>query len=111
MKNLLLQILGVLLMPFYVHGQGTINFSSIASSVDAPVTNTAGKRIIGPAPYVADLFWSSDTNAPSDSLAPAGFNQPFSTTTLNGGGVLPWWNKDGANWTAHPRPGPCLGLD
>jgi hypothetical protein len=68
------------------YGQGEIIFANLASGVDAPVTNAAGIRIVGPAPYLADLFWSSDTNAPTDSLTPAGFNQPFSTSTLYGGG-------------------------
>jgi hypothetical protein len=92
MKTFLPQILGIALIPFHVHSQGTVNFSNFAGvgtfAVDAPVTNAAGIRIVGPGPYVADLFWSSNTNAPVDSLTPAGFNQPFSTTTFSGGGYF-----------------------
>src|SRR5260221_836709 len=98
MKILLLLILNLTLIQLNVYCQGTLIFSNIAGSdVDAPVTNAAGNRIIGPAPYVADLFWSSDTNAALDSLSPAAFNQSFLTTTFNGGGdfnggtrTLPW---------------------
>jgi hypothetical protein len=83
-------IIAAILIPLgYVQGQGDINFANIGSGgVDAPVSNAAGNRIIGPGPYVADLFWSSDTSTPMDSLMPAGFNQPFSTVTLNGGGYF-----------------------
>ena len=70
------------------HAQGTVLFANFASGVNAPVTNTAGERIIGPSPYVADLFWSTDTSSSLDSLTAAGFNQPFSTLTLNGGGYF-----------------------
>jgi len=39
-------------------------------------------------PYVADLFWSTDTTAQADSLNAAGFNALFSTLPgyFNGGG-------------------------
>src|SRR5215813_10101847 len=61
--------------------QGTLNFANIGPGLDAPVTNAAGQRIIGPGPYVADLFWSSDTSASPDVLMPAGFNVGFSSLT------------------------------
>jgi hypothetical protein len=84
-----------MVMAELTHGQGILIFSNMAGTdVDAPVSNAARNRIIGPAP---DLFWSSDTNAPSESLTPAGFNQPFSTITLNGG----CWD--------HSRPSSCVG--
>jgi len=70
-------ILTAMLIPLvYVQAQGDINFANISGGVDAPITNAAGNRIIGLGPYVADLFWSSDTSTPIDSLTPAGFNQP-----------------------------------
>jgi hypothetical protein len=88
MKTMILLIPWIAIAQQIACGQGTLNFSNLASGVDAPVTNAAGIRIVGPGPYVADLFWSSDTNAPSDSLTPASFNQPFLTTTLSGGGYF-----------------------
>jgi hypothetical protein len=92
MKTLFLGIVALTCVPTRLHCQGTVNFSNFAGvgsqAVDAPVTNAAGVRIVGPAPYVADLFWSSDTNAPTDSLSAVGFNQPFLTITLNGGGYF-----------------------
>ena len=69
--------------------QGTINFDNyVAGVVDAPVSDAAGSRIIGPGPYLADLFWSADLQAPADALLPAGYNTPFSSTTMNGGGYF-----------------------
>jgi hypothetical protein len=88
MRTHLLLIVGLTGGLLRLHGQGTLNFSNFANGVDAPVTNAAGIRIVGPGPYVADLFWSSDTNAPTDSLTPAGFNQPFLTTAFSGGGYF-----------------------
>jgi hypothetical protein len=61
--------------------QGYVTFQNLfpASSIDAPVFDASGNRIIGPSPYLADLFWSMNTNALMDSLAPTGRNWPFST--------------------------------
>jgi hypothetical protein len=91
-KALLILVSCVVVGRFEGHCQGTIAFSNLAgpggSSVDAPVTNAAGERIIGAAPYVADLFWSGETNTSIDSLSGSGFNQSFSTTTLYGGGYF-----------------------
>ena len=73
---------------FAAFAPGDLNFINFGPGLDAPVTNAAGQRIIGPGPYVADLFWSSDTIASPDSLIPAGFNVGFSTLTNNGGGYF-----------------------
>ncbi len=59
--------------------QDSILFANVEGGVDAPITNAAGQRIVGPSSYVADLFWSTDTNARMDSLRAAGFNTQFST--------------------------------
>jgi len=88
MKTRVLLVLSLMLVKIPARGQGTVLFANLGPGVDAPVTNAAGHRIIGPAPYVADLFWSSDTNAPVDSLSGVGFNVPFSTSTLSGGGYF-----------------------
>jgi hypothetical protein len=73
--------------------QGTLNFSSFATGVNAPATNVFGTRITagtapGGASYVAGLFFSTSTNAASSDLQFAGFTVPFSTLTLSGGGYF-----------------------
>src|SRR5687768_3457556 len=70
--------------------QGTLNFSSFATGVNAPVTNYGGLRITAwlGVPYVADLFYSTTTNSSTFDFQAAGFNQPFSTLTLSGGGYF-----------------------
>jgi hypothetical protein len=84
-----LVLLGVLSASLGAYAQGTLNFSSFATGVNAPVTNAAGVKIVASTGnYVADLFWSNTTNAPTDSLTAAGFNVPFSTLTLSGGGYF-----------------------
>src|SRR5258708_10762187 len=60
----------------------TLSLHDALPILDAPVTNAAGNRIIGPAPYVADFFWSSDTNSTSDKhtaelLSPAHLVYPL----------------------------------
>ena len=75
-------------IPIKSKGQGTLQFMNFGANVNAPVTNAAGNRIIGPSPYVADLYWSSDTNSPVGSLTAAGFNRSFTTLTLSGGGYF-----------------------
>jgi len=77
--------------------QGQVAFSNAGPGLNAPISNASGDRIIGPSPYVADLFWSTDTNAPMDNLTPVGQNSQFSTVTNFGGGyffgdsiTLPW---------------------
>ena len=67
---------------------GYVTFANGAPGVDAPVSDAFGNRIIGPSPYVADLFWSTNTNALMDSLMPVGRNKSFSTLTNNGGGYF-----------------------
>jgi hypothetical protein len=69
-----------------VFAQGQLNFVNLGAGVNAPVTNAAGARIVGPGPYVADLFYSANTNADANTLLPAGFNQPFTNFTAGGGG-------------------------
>src|SRR5882724_1041337 len=66
--------------------QGTLVFANLAGGVNAPITNAAGLRIVGPGNFVADLYYSANTSATTDSLIAAGFNQIFSTTTAGGGG-------------------------
>jgi len=68
--------------------EGFVTFANKAAGVDAPVSDAFGNRIIGPSPYVADLFWSTNTNALMDSLMPVGRNTSFSTLTNNGGGYF-----------------------
>jgi hypothetical protein len=72
--------------------QGLVAFQNVLFPVlsppflYAPVSDASGHRIIGPGPYVADLFWSISTNTPMDVLAPVGRNTSFSTVTDYGGG-------------------------
>jgi hypothetical protein len=87
MKRFLVLLMGLGSINF-AHTQGLVLFNNIASVVNAPVTNAAGQRIIGPGPYLADLFYSTDTNAGFNSLVPAGYNQPFSSLTGQGGGYF-----------------------
>src|SRR3974390_1480078 len=75
-------------MSFTLFAQGVVQFSNGAGGVNAPVTNASGNRIIGPSPYVADFFWSTNINAAFDDLIAAGFNEPFSTNTQYGGGYF-----------------------
>ena len=84
MKTLIIlnMLLGVACVAF---GQGTINFANRAVGVDAPVTNAAGNRILGPGTYVADFFWSANTNASMDSLSAFGANSPFYTNPAQAG--------------------------
>jgi hypothetical protein len=71
-------------IPGYVTFQNPIT----PSYLDAPVFDASGNRIIGPGPFLADLFWSVNTNALMDSLFPAGRNKDFSTLTNYGGGYF-----------------------
>src|SRR5690242_18328687 len=66
------------------HAQRTLGFANIANGINAPVTNASGQRISGPGQFVADLFYSTNTNSipnplGSDSFLAAGFNQGFAT--------------------------------
>jgi hypothetical protein len=70
--------------------QGTLVFANLASGVNTPITypsNSVCVPLTNPS-YLADLYWSNTTNAPSDSLTAAGFNVPFSTITAGGGGYF-----------------------
>jgi hypothetical protein len=68
-------------------GQPAIVFNNTGGGVNAPITNAAGQLIGASTPYVADLFWSPDLNAAVDSLAAAGYNQPFAALGYFLGGV------------------------
>jgi hypothetical protein len=57
-------------------------FQNFWQFVDAPVTNVAGERIAEPSPYVADLFWSTNTEASVDGLA--AFNLPVQFSSMPG---------------------------
>src|ERR1041384_3885973 len=66
------------------HAQRTLGFANIANGINAPITNASGQRISGPGPFVADLFYSTNTNSVpnplgSDSFLAAGFSQGFSS--------------------------------
>jgi hypothetical protein len=86
MKKLLI-IAGLLGATTGLFAQGTLVFANLASGVNAPVTNSAGLRITS-SNYVADLYFSTTTDAATSSLTPAGFNVAFSTTTGGGGGFF-----------------------
>jgi len=67
-----------------LHAQKTLDFANGAPGLNAAVTNSSGQRISAPGPFVADLFYSTNTNAVpnplgSDSFLAAGFNQGFSS--------------------------------
>jgi len=95
MKTVICIVFELLHISFASHAQAFINFSNGAGGANGPVTNASGNRIVGPGPYVADFFWSSNLNASFDDLISAGFNKPFSTNTqyggyfYGGGGYLP----------------------
>jgi len=86
MKKLLI-IAGLLGVASGVFAQGTLVFANLASGVNAPIMDSTGARIHDPN-YVADLFFSTTTDAATDSLTAAGFNVAFSTTTSGGGGFF-----------------------
>ena len=75
-------ILSLLFVPFGLFGQGVVDFENLESGVNAPVTNAAGSRISGPSPYVADLFWSTNTQGAMDSLT--AFNMPVAFSSMPG---------------------------
>src|SRR6266705_3628500 len=65
-----------------LQAQKALVFANLAPGINAPITNAAGQRITSPGPFVADLFYSTNTNAVpnplgSDSFLAAGFNQGF----------------------------------
>jgi len=67
---------------------GELAFANFGDGVNAPISDASGNVIIGSNPYVADLFWSINTNASMDSLAPAGYNTSFFVTNRYGGGYF-----------------------
>jgi hypothetical protein len=85
MKKLLLTV-GLLGLASGAFAQGTLVFANLASGVNAPVTNKLTGVRLTTVNWMADLYFSNNTNAPTDSLQAAGFNVPFSTTTSGGGG-------------------------
>jgi len=71
------------------YAQGTLVFANLAGGVNAPITNINGQRIVlSSGSYLADLYYSTVTNAPTDTFIAAHFNTPFSTLTLGGGGYF-----------------------
>jgi hypothetical protein len=68
---------------------GQVDFANFyPADVNAPISDASSNRIIGPSPYVTDLFWSMNTNASMDSFTAVDRNTPFSTATNNGGGYF-----------------------
>ena len=68
--------------------EGQVGFANLAPGVNAPVLNAAGNPITGPGPYVADLFWSINTNAAMDSLTAVGHITPFAGPAPYGPGYF-----------------------
>ena len=67
--------------------QGQVVFANFGfSAAIAPISDVSGDRIIGPSPYVAHLFWSVDTNATMDSLAPIGADASFLSQPITNAG-------------------------
>jgi hypothetical protein len=70
-------------------GVATLVFANLAAGVKSGgaffVMNSAssGQEVMEPF-FLADLYFSTSTNAPTDSFHAAGFNVPFSTTTAGG---------------------------
>src|SRR5690242_4139154 len=60
-------------------GQGEVIFGNFGGGVNAPVFDSHGNPLIGPSPYIADLFWSLDTNSVADNLIPAGHYTGFNS--------------------------------
>jgi hypothetical protein len=85
-----LMILAVCCSGAQTFAQGTLVFANLASGVNAPASYWIGLSPTGQkvtdTNFVADLYFSNTTNAPTDSLQPAGFRVPFSSTTSGGGG-------------------------
>ncbi len=79
MKTALITSIILFTRIYATYAQGSINFANLAAGVNAPVTNAAGNLIVGPNPYVADLFWSDNTNASLDDLMATGLTAVFST--------------------------------
>lgn len=90
--NLPMNILATLILflgaTVVVVAQGQVDFSNLSTGVNAPISDASGHPIVGPSPYVADLFWSVNTNAPMDSLTPAGDKTPFHAATPYGPGYF-----------------------
>jgi hypothetical protein len=79
MKPLLILTVSIF-SSFSVHAQKALVLANFGGGINAPVTNAAGQRITAPGPFVADLFYSTNTNSVpnplgNDSFIAAQFNQ------------------------------------
>jgi len=70
-------------------GQGQIAFGNLFKGyVNAPISDAAGQLITWPSPYVADLFYSSNTHALMDELIATGQPVDFLAPTNYGAGYF-----------------------
>lgn len=69
-------------------GIGEVTFSNFGGGVNAPVFDATGNPITAPSPYVADLFWSVNTNATMDELTAVGDMTPFAGAASFGSGYF-----------------------
>ena len=125
----IITIVGFLVQISAGFGQGTLIFANLASGVNAPVTFLIGGARVTNTNFLADLYFSTNTNAPTNSLQAASFNVAFSTTTAGGGGgyflggsrtvigaidfieaqVRVWDSRFGATYSAANAAGGCVG--
>ncbi|HTL56350.1 MAG TPA: hypothetical protein VL361_11770 [Candidatus Limnocylindrales bacterium] len=77
MRSLLIITLSLVASTLF--GQGVIVFQNAAANVNAPVTNASNGLVLGPSSYVADLFFSTNTQSSMDELAPLNMPVTFST--------------------------------
>jgi hypothetical protein len=68
--------------------QGHLFVANFGGGVNAPISDASGNRIMWPSPYVADLFWSTDTSALMDEMIAVGQNTPFFASTNLGAGYF-----------------------
>ena len=69
-------------------GIGQVTFSNFGDGVNAPVFDATGNPITAPSPYVADLFWSVNTNATMDELTAVGDVTAFAGAASFGSGYF-----------------------
>jgi hypothetical protein len=67
---------------------GEVAFANFGPGFNAPISDAAGQLIAWPSPYVADLFYSNNTNAVMDDLIDAGKTADFSASTNYGAGLF-----------------------